>query len=123
MITLIFDGDCGFCTTSANFIVKESKPKVTAIPYQWADLEKFGLSPEQTAKKVYLHLEGANFAGHRAVAKLLRLQPNPALKVLGSISLVPPFSWGAAIVYWLTARYRHKLPGGTPACALKRGNE
>ena len=116
MITLIFDGDCGFCTTSANFIVKESKPIVTAIPFQWAELQKFGLTAEQTVKKVYLHVEGTNFAGHKAVAKLLRLQPNPALKLLGLISLLPPFNWSAAFLYWLTAKYRHKLPGGTPAC-------
>jgi predicted DCC family thiol-disulfide oxidoreductase YuxK len=118
VITLIFDGDCGFCTTSANFIVKESKPTVTAIPYQWADLEEFGLTETQTEKKVYLNIEGNNYAGHKAVAKLLRLQSNWALKALGVIALIPPFSWSAAVLYWLTAKYRHKLPGGTPACKL-----
>ena len=120
MITLIFDGDCGFCTTSANFIVKASKPKVTTIPYQWADLENFGLTTMQTEKRVYLNVAGENFGGHKAVAKLLRLQPNIVLRALGAISLIPPFSWFAAMLYWLTAKYRHKLPGGTPACALKR---
>ncbi len=92
MITLIFDGDCGFCTTSANFIVKESKPKVTAIPYQWADLENFGLTTLQTEKRVYLNVAGENFGGHKAVAKLLRLQPNIVLRAIGAVSLIPPLA-------------------------------
>ena len=120
MITLIFDGDCGFCTTSANFIVKASKVEVAAIPYQWAELQKFSLSSEQTEKKVYLNVDGSNFGGHKAVAKLLRLQPNFFLKAIGVVALIPPFSWIAAMLYWLTAKNRHKLPGGTPACKLSR---
>jgi predicted DCC family thiol-disulfide oxidoreductase YuxK len=120
VITLIFDGDCGFCTTSANFIVKESKPKVTAIPYQWAALQKFGLTIQETEKKVYLNVSGKNYSGHKAVAKLLRMQPNYFLKVLGTLAVVPPFTWVGAGIYWLTAKYRHKLPGGTPACKLER---
>ena len=120
MITLIFDGDCGFCTTSANFIVKESKPKITAVPYQWSELQEFGLTREQTEKKVYLHVAGTNYSGHKAVAKLLRVQPNLFLRGLGALAVVPPFTWGGAVIYWLTAKYRHKLPGGTPACKLER---
>ena len=119
MITLIFDGDCGFCTTSANFIVKESKPEVTSIPYQWAELQEFGLSREQAEKKVYVNVDGKNYSGHKAVAKLLRMQPNYLLRVIGGLALVPPFTWAGAGIYWLTAKYRHKLPGGTPACKLE----
>jgi predicted DCC family thiol-disulfide oxidoreductase YuxK len=118
--TLIFDGDCGFCTSSANFIVKVSKPKVTAIPYQWAELQEFGLSLEETQKKVYLNVAGNNYSGHLAVAKLLRMQPNILLSALGAVAIVPPFTWAGAGIYWLTAKYRHKLPGGTPACKLER---
>lgn len=120
MITLIFDGECGFCTTSANFIVKTSKVEVAAIPYQRAELQKFSLTSEQTEKKVYLNVDDTNFGGHVAVTKLLRLQPNIFLKSIGAIAHLPPFSWMAAMLYWLTAKYRHKLPGGTPACALER---
>ena len=120
MITLIFDGDCGFCTTSANFIVKESKPKITAVPYQWSELQEFGLTREQTEKKVYLHVAGKNYSGHKAVAKLLRMQPNIFQRAVGVVAIIPPFTWVGAGIYWLTAKYRHKLPGGTPACKLER---
>ena len=120
MITLIFDGDCGFCTSSANFIVNLSKPKVTAIPHQWAELHQFGLSLEETQKKVYLNVAGKNYSGHLAVAKLLRIQPNILLRALGVFAIIPPFTWLGMGIYWLTAKYRHKLPGGTPACRLER---
>ncbi|NBR22590.1 MAG: hypothetical protein EBU08_02135 [Micrococcales bacterium] len=81
-ITLIFDGDCGFCTTAANFIVKNSKTKIVAVPWQRTDLSKFSLTEAQVAM----------------MSKYLR--------------------WFAAPTYRLVAKYRHKLPGGTPACKL-----
>lgn len=120
MITLIFDGDCGFCTSSANFAVEHSKVKLEAVPYQWSALEKFGLTEVETQKKVYLNVAGQNYAGHKGVAKLLRLQPNWLLKIIGVLAIIPPISLISAGLYFLTAKYRHKLPGGTPACKLSR---
>ena len=118
--TLIFDGDCAFCTSSVNFIVKHAKTKFEAIPFQWANLSEFGLTLEQTTKRVYLIVDGKKFAGAQAVAKLMRLEPNWIYKILGGIAVVPPFRWVAALLYALVAANRHRLPGGTPACKLPR---
>ncbi len=38
--------------------------------------------------------------------------------VAGRILLAPPVSWVAPLGYRLVARYRHRLPGGTPACKV-----
>jgi predicted DCC family thiol-disulfide oxidoreductase YuxK len=122
MITLIFDGDCAFCTSSVNFTVKHSNVKFETIPYQWAKLEKFNLTAEQTQKKVYLNVDGKNFAGAKAVSKLMRLDSNWILKIIGAIAAVPPFSWVADLLYWLVATNRHRLPGGTPACKMPNSN-
>jgi predicted DCC family thiol-disulfide oxidoreductase YuxK len=124
-VTLIFDGDCGFCTTSANFAVARSKHPITAVPWQRANLEEFGLTPEMASSRVYVAVSGDEeasavsvFGGHAAFAKLLRIQPNPVAKLLGSLMIAPPISWIAAAGYILVTKYRHKLPGGTPACKL-----
>lgn len=122
---LIFDGDCGFCTSAANAVVKHSVPPVTAVAWQLADLSQFGLTAAQTEQRVYLvtrnDVQGIRtYGGHLAFAQLLTLQHNRALKVLGIMLKYPPVSWFGALGYWLVARFRHRLPGGTPACSPNR---
>ena len=117
---LIFDGDCGFCTSSANFIVNHSSLGVIAEPWQYLELSDYGITEAEASSKVQLWLDGKIYAGHVAVAKLLQGEKNIFLKALGKLALVPVFSQLASFLYFLTAKYRHKLPGGTPACKLPR---
>lgn len=115
---LIFDGDCGFCTSTANWIVKHSKSPVTAVPWQRTDVTQYGLLEPQVMDKVYVVIDGRASGGNEAVAELLKIQNNKFLWFLGWVSLVPPFCFIGTITYRLVAKYRHKLPGGTPACKL-----
>ena len=117
-ITLIFDGDCGFCTTAANFIVKNSKTKIVAVPWQRTDLSKFSLTEAQVADQVYLVVHEDSFGGHEAFAMVFRVQPNSFVRFMGKIMMSRYLRWLAAPTYRLVAKYRHKLPGGTPACKL-----
>ena len=117
---LIFDGDCGFCTTSANYIKTNSSSPIEIQPWQWADLSDFGLTEAEASAKVQMVVDGEVFAGHAAFATILRLQKQWWFKLLGAILVIPPFNWGARLGYFYVAKYRHKLPGGTPACALPR---
>ena len=116
--TLIFDGDCGFCTSTANFIKKHSTTPIEIHPWQFIDVTAFCLTEEQTAARVYLARDGKTFGGHAALAHILLLQRNWLFKAIGGIMLTPPFSWLSNLGYLLVAKYRHKLPGGTPACKL-----
>jgi predicted DCC family thiol-disulfide oxidoreductase YuxK len=118
--TLVFDGDCGFCTSAANLVVAKSKTPVTAVAWQLTDLTPLGLNSARASERVWLVIGDTRFGGHRAFAKLLMLQRNALLGALGRLLLLPPFSWFAAVGYRLVARYRHWLPGGTPACKLPR---
>ncbi len=115
---LIFDGDCGFCTTTANYIVKRSKTPILAHAWQLIDVTEYGILQPQAQKRVYVIDEGHAFGGHEAFAQLLRLQKNPLLTAIAWVMVVPPVCWLSRIAYALVARYRHKLPGGTPACKL-----
>ena len=116
--TLIFDGDCGFCTSAANVVVRHSSVPITAHAWQLTDVTRFGLTETQTSERVYLVLGDETFGGHLAFAYLLFIQRNWALKALGWLMTVPPLCWLASIGYSLVARFRHRLPGGTPACKL-----
>ena len=116
--TLIFDGDCGFCTTAVLWL-QRTLPRVPATaPFQWTDLSAFDLTEEQARSRVWFVAGGRQFGGAAAVAALLRGQPVPALRVLGWLGTVPPWSWAAEAGYRLVARYRYRLPGGTPACRM-----
>ncbi len=115
---LIFDGDCGFCTSTANAVVARSTVPIVAHAWQLTDVTRFGLTEPQTAARVYLVVGDEKFGGHLAFAYLLFIQNNWALKAIGWLFTVPPLCWVASLGYALVARFRHRLPGGTPACKM-----
>lgn len=120
--TLVYDGDCGFCTSSANWISRRwpKESELTAVPWQ-------RLSPGAAAET---HLSRDDFTraawwidgddieeGARAVARAL-IAAGGLWVVAGWVLLVPPISWIAPLGYRIVARYRYRLPGGTPACKV-----
>ncbi|TFB54528.1 DUF393 domain-containing protein [Cryobacterium sp. TMT1-62] len=118
---LIFDGDCAFCTTSVNTMKRLIPGMPASAPYQWTDLTSYALTTKDAQSRVWLIVDDHRFGGAAAVAALLRHQPNVLMRVLGWLGTVPPWSWAAEVGYRLVARYRHRLPGGTPACRMKPG--
>lgn len=117
-ITLIFDGDCGFCTTTANAVVKRSKVPIVAIPWQFTDFSNYAITESDAADQVYLVVDGVPFGGHEAFAMILRVQPNAFLRFIGRVLSSRALAWLGRPTYRLIAKYRHRLPGGTPACKL-----
>ena len=119
---LVFDGDCGFCTSAVNWLERTLPRTPTAVPYQWADLEAIGLTMQEAAERVWFVTTdregGHQYGGHLAVAAVLRGQPAIRWKFIGYLLITFPFSLVASIGYALIARYRHRLPGGTPACRM-----
>lgn len=114
----MYDGDCGFCTTSAQFVARRADAAVE--PWQWMDLAGVGLTEAQVSSAVYWLPEGgAPLSGGRAIAAALRAC-GPAYALLGRLIDLPPVRPLTAAVYAMVARYRHRLPGGTPACRLPR---
>lgn len=117
---LVFDGDCAFCSTWVERL-RHALPRFPeATPYQWADLDALGLSQDDVRHYAWYLTPAHQYGGHLAFSALLRSQPRLPLRFAGQLLATPPFSWAAAVGYHLIARYRHLLPGGTPACALPR---
>jgi predicted DCC family thiol-disulfide oxidoreductase YuxK len=115
---LVFDGDCGFCTTAVGWLERLLPAMPEAAPYQWTDLSAYGLSLADAQAKVWLVHAGRRYGGAAAVAALLRHQPSARLRLLGWLASVWPWSVAADVAYRLVARYRYRLPGGTPACRV-----
>jgi predicted DCC family thiol-disulfide oxidoreductase YuxK len=79
-------------------------------------LEQFGLTLDDVQRAVWwIDPAGSLSRGHVAIARAFRAAHGwPSL--VGRILLIPPFRWLAGGVYPLIAHWRHRLPGGTPAC-------
>lgn len=116
-MTLIFDGDCKFCSSSARAFERITKNRIATIPYQRAKLDDFGLSFGECESAVQYVRNGSKFAGHKAIAQGL-IDSRTAWSTVGHILLWPVISGIAFMVYGLVAKNRHRLPGGTPACSL-----
>jgi len=118
---LIFDGDCGFCTTAVTWATRLLPAMPNASPFQWTDLQLYGVTPAEATSRVWFAVGGKRYGGAAAVAAILRRQPVAGLRLLGWFGTVPPWSWLAEVGYRVVARYRHRLPGGTPACKMPAG--
>ena len=118
MAILIFDGHCGFCTTAARFVERKSRTKVRALAWQLTELHGYRLTEQQARERVWLVLDGRRYGGHECFCMLLRIQRKPLLTLIGWLFMTPALAWASRIGYSLVARFRHRLPGGTPACQM-----
>jgi predicted DCC family thiol-disulfide oxidoreductase YuxK len=114
--TLLFDGDCGFCTSAATLAMRIA-PAVRVVPYQRADLAAFALTEAQCQEA--LQFVGARRgSGAVAVGELLRASSTP-WPVAGRVLLAPGIRQVAGVAYRWVANHRSLLPGGTAACAVR----
>jgi predicted DCC family thiol-disulfide oxidoreductase YuxK len=118
---LIYDGDCSFCSSSARWLTNRWAGPQRAAAWQHlsaGELEQLGLRLDDVRSAVWwTDPSTRNARGHLAIARALRAAPGwPS--VVGRLLLVPPIRWLGAAAYPLVARWRHLLPGGTPACRL-----
>lgn len=116
---LIFDGDCGFCTTSAHWIERRLSDDVEVVAWQFVDdLAALDLTAEEANERVWwITPDGNKRGGHLAIGDALA-SAGGFWGFLGRLSLLPPFVWLGGPVYRLIARNRHRMPGGTPACRI-----
>ncbi len=116
--TFVFDGDCAFCTMCARFIERRVPTSAEVVPWQWADLAGLGVSRAAAIDAVQWVAPGKPvLAGPEAIAALL-LSSNAFWKPLGWLLGLKPVTVVAWPVYRWISRNRHRLPGGTAACAV-----
>ncbi|MFW5925551.1 MAG: thiol-disulfide oxidoreductase DCC family protein [Myxococcota bacterium] len=113
---LIFDGRCGFCTRSVEWLKPRVREAVRFEPYQVLDLSLHGLTREEASRHAWwVEPDRRRYRGHLAVGRAL-MACGGGWAWIGRLLLVPPVRWLAAIGYALVARNRRHLPGAVPAC-------
>ncbi|GIF73632.1 thiol-disulfide oxidoreductase DCC family protein [Asanoa siamensis] len=117
--TFVYDGDCAFCTMCARFLERWIPTTATVVPWQWADLTALRLTRAQCVEAVqWVPADGGPAtAGPAAIADLLRSSRQP-WRLAGAVLGLRPVTALAWPAYRWVARNRHRLPGGTAACAI-----
>ena len=114
---VVFDGDCAFCTWSADRLRRWSSGRLRTVPWQWADLQLLGLTPEDCAASVHYVTGGRRFRAGAAVAQALLACREP-WRTAGQVMALPRVAPITERAYRLFAANRHRLPGSTPACRV-----
>jgi predicted DCC family thiol-disulfide oxidoreductase YuxK len=118
MPTFVYDGDCAFCTACARFAERFVPSPASVVPWQFADLDALGLTRQQCELAVqWVDGRGPAAAGPDAIARLL-CASRPYWRLAGWALRLPPVRALAWPVYRWVARNRHRMPGGTAACAV-----
>ena len=122
---LLFDGDCSFCTSCANWARRHIRHLDTMVPYQFADLAALGVTAEQCEQAVqWVGIDHRVLSAHLAVAQTL-IDAGQGWAVIGRAMRLPGLRQLSGAVYRWVARNRSRLPGGTPACSIenRRGSD
>lgn len=116
---MLYDGDCGFCTSSAR-LVPRLGCRAEVVPWQrWPHLGEHGITEEAAGEALHAVSDGEVLVGHQAVAGVLHTSRYLPVRLAGATigsRLVSPL---AARVYTWVAAHRGSLPGGTPTCAIE----
>lgn len=112
---LIFDGRCGFCSWSVEWLRPRFSVSVHLVPYQAIDPRQYGLTLDEVRASVWwLDAGHARHAGAAAIAQSL-IACRPPWPHLGRLLGLPVLRTLAAIGYAVIARLRAHLPGTSPA--------
>ena len=114
----LFDGDCAFCTSCAEFVERRIPTGADVTPWQFADLDALDVRQADAEEAViWVAPDGATAAGPDAIARLL-VDAGSFWRPIGRVLGAAPVRWLAWPVYRLVSRNRHRMPGGTAACSL-----
>lgn len=116
--TLVFDGDCGFCTMVVNLVRSWVRPNAAIVDWQRTDLESLGVTEDECIQAIqWVEPDGSHLSGGRAAAATLKAAPQP-WPIVGTVMDLPGISRGIDVAYKLIAANRYRLPGSTPACKI-----
>ncbi len=115
---MLNDADCGFCMRTAA-LVPRLGVDIDADTIQSVDLVALGVDAERAVVEMpYVHPDGRVDYGHLAFAAILKTGPLP-WRMVGRLLSSRLGSPVARRAYFWISHNRHRLPGGTAACALE----
>jgi predicted DCC family thiol-disulfide oxidoreductase YuxK len=114
---LFFDGQCGMCTRSRNFLVKLDRTgELETEPLQGAGVAgRLGIPQEQLLESVrWLDSSGAVYSGAEAANMALSAALGTRIPLL--IYRIPGIRFVEDKVYQWVVDHRYRFPGTTPYC-------
>lgn len=119
---LIYDGDCAFCTSSAQWLARRFNRlpgrNARLVPWQFTDLAALGTTAERAQREaLWVSTDGTIRGGAAAFAAWLKFRGG-IYAAAGYGMDLPIVRKLAAAIYRVIANNRHRMPGGSPACAL-----
>lgn len=114
--TLVFDGNCGFCTRTLGWLrLADRRRIIVTVPLQRPGIaESLGLTPQQCAEAVqWRGADGRHAEGAEAIAAAWAV----ARDTDWPLRVYRRTAGAQRALYGLVARNRHRLPGITPWCA------
>lgn len=108
--TLIYDGDCGFCTATALWASRRLSDDYRVVPSQQIDLAAVGLTQDDVTRSAWwIDPDGTRSDEHQCIANALRAMRAP-WPALGRLLTLGPISLMSRTVYRLVANNRYRLP-------------
>ena len=107
-VTLVYDGECEFCTRRAWWVERrDRRARISVRPNQEAGLiERLGLTREEVDRAAWaVEAGGRRFEGAAAINRVLR-ELGGGWALVGALYLVPPVQWVEDRYYGLVARRR-----------------
>lgn len=116
VVDLVFDGQCGFCTRSANWIRRlDRSGSIQIHPAQKLGIhERFQLTAADTQRAAWAISGTHRLSGAAAVN--LSLDVALGLRVFSMLYRFPPVRWIQDRIYAWVASHRYLLRGTTPWC-------
>jgi predicted DCC family thiol-disulfide oxidoreductase YuxK len=114
----IFDGDCAFCSSAMRVMARMTKGRIPHLPYQHLNLAELGVAQADAQRAVQYLNQGHRSHGALAIANML-IDSKTSWSLAGYLIKSPVLLSMAVLVYEQISKNRHRLPGGTPACAIK----
>lgn len=115
---MIYDGDCGFCSSTIRFLEKTNEKGPPFSPYQNSDLESYFLSAKICVEAIqYVDKFGNISSGALAFADYFKDSPFP-WKAIGYVLHLPGVKFISDVVYRWVAKNRYFFPGGSHNCGL-----
>ena len=114
---LFFDGACGFCTRSVNFLLRLDRTgELKTEPLQGAGAaDRLGIQPSQLLESVrWLDSSGDMYTGAEAANAALSAALGTRLPLM--IYRLPGIRSLQEAVYRWVADHRYRFPGTTPYC-------
>lgn len=115
---LLFDGDCGFCTKSVNWLGKRHMLGCRVTPWQAVGEHELPVSVDRLVTEVVLEqADGTVLGGADALAAAVRASPSP-WRPVGALVSLPGIRQLARAVYRVIARNRYRMPGASSSCKI-----